>query len=75
MSSMGHHAVFIFCVSDAHISTAKPSNVSDYEYRAFGEFASSTFFFATENQVGTIITPGREMGEVHASQPLVLPSY
>ena len=42
-SSVGHHAVFLFCVSDAHNFTANPSSVYDYGYRAFAELARFTF--------------------------------
>ena len=30
---------------------------------------------ATENLIGTFITPGQRVGEFHASQPFAVPSY
>ena len=41
--SVGDHAVFIFCISDAHIFTADPSSVCDYGYHAWGELSRFTY--------------------------------
>ena len=75
LSSMGHHAVFIFCFLDVHNSTAKPSSVCDYRYSSYGEFARFTYCLLQKLQVGTIFTPGRELGGVHASQQFAVPSF
>ena len=42
LSSVGHNAVFIFCVSDAHNFSDNRPSVCDYGYGAFGEVARFT---------------------------------
>ena len=74
LASVGHHAVFIFCVSDAHNFTANPSNVCDYGYHAFGELARFTYCLL-QLVKSAIITPGREVGGFNDSQPFSVPSY
>ena len=47
---MSHHAVFIYCVTDAHSFTANPSSVCvTTGYRAYGEPARSTFVCYTKS--------------------------
>ena len=69
LSSVGHHAVFILCVSDAHKFTANPSSVFEDGYCAFGELARFTCCLLQNCKLA------QSLPVVEKSEGFMLPNY